>query len=356
MRGSVVCLDQCAWIALSNIRNGEHPFNNNKPSESNHKRLFRNVVELYKRQDTFFPITFERQIETLKPESPERRIELAKFMVALSSCMTLGPNDERLLMREIHNYLVDNHHLPNKKYIFPYTIMNVGLLGLLDGHIESKKGKDDVLSPEERADIQKVNDYMKSPECMVKVLSDTFDESVNIRDPFIKDVKKDLESDAKKNFDALRRDLENNRELGRSWQEYRNIRSRDFFVDTIIPVTISVFKELGFNENNLLPESEKMWSTWDEFYANIPSAYITSKLVDERDRRRCRVDDPNDYLDVSFLAYAIPYGSVVVTDEKWAEISRFQKLDEQFDTKILSVSEFVNSANIEDISNYSLNR
>ena len=350
MKGGIICLDQCAWIALSDIMHGKHPFQNNHAVEPQQKRLFSSIFELWNQDKIIMPLTLERHVETLKSADPERRIKLAEFMVGLSRGSTMGPCDDNLIRMEIRNYLVDLHGLSAGKYIFPWSIMGVGLLGLLGAHLEFKDSKIEEMGPKDVEEIKRIEDSLKSPDLMVRILSDSSDAEVHLRDSYLEEIFNDFGDSAKTYFEALRSDAKRNKQRGATWNDYQAVRDRNLFLEEIVPLSIDVFKELGL-ENGPSKQPSRMSLSWDDFFVNLPSVYVRSRLIDERDRRFYHVDDPNDIPDLSFLSYSIPYGSIVVTDAKWADISRYIGLDKRFDTKILSVSEFVN-ADFDSITNF----
>jgi len=44
--------------------------------------------------------------------------------------------------------------------------------------------------------------------------------------------------------------------------------------------------------------------------------------------------DKNDYKDISFLATAVPYCDVVVTEKFWTSLIKSNKLDQKFNTSV----------------------
>lgn len=334
MKGNLVCFDQCAWIELSETYHGHI----NTPK---HRRLLLDIIDLAKSRKALFPVTFERYFETIKPLDTGRRLKLAEFMTRLSGCLCLGPNDDRLLRKECYNLTLDRLNLPNQKHVFPDTILGIGLKGIF--HISYKWIREDgsviVPSKEENEKMRNLEEYLDSPVFFIKALSDTIDDSISLRDA-VKETQDEYRYFVKQYVDNLDKDYEMIKEKGIDWLEYKRIKQNRFFCETIFPQLNRILRELDIKYEQLVPHPSPA-KDWDEFYSDLPSVHTMLTLLDERDRIRKRMDDPNDINDVSFLSYCIPYGSVVVTDQKWADICRYKKLDRKFETTIMSVSEMV---------------
>ena len=81
------------------------------------------------------------------------------------------------------------------------------------------------------------------------------------------------------------------------------------------------------------------------FIKSIPTAYVFHVLFDVLDQDISRPIKPNDILDIMFIAIAVPYCDVVVTERGWSKILNQKKIGEMYETKIIhrieDLSEFI---------------
>jgi hypothetical protein len=73
----------------------------------------------------------------------------------------------------------------------------------------------------------------------------------------------------------------------------------------------------------------------ETFIADVPSVNVPTRLLMARDRDRTARIDRNDMKDMFFLEQAIPYGNIVVTENRWAALAAAESLDEQYATRVL---------------------
>jgi hypothetical protein len=50
---------------------------------------------------------------------------------------------------------------------------------------------------------------------------------------------------------------------------------------------------------------------------------------------------PNDMIDLAFLAVAIPYADVLVTEKMWTGAAKQRRLDLSYDTKVTSDANYL---------------
>lgn len=67
----------------------------------------------------------------------------------------------------------------------------------------------------------------------------------------------------------------------------------------------------------------------ETFVADVPSVDVATRLFMARDRNRDARTDRNDMKDMFFLEQPIPYGNLVVTENRWAALAASERLDER---------------------------
>lgn len=72
------------------------------------------------------------------------------------------------------------------------------------------------------------------------------------------------------------------------------------------------------------------------FFESSPTLHVEVELAVERDDFWNKPIEANDMIDISFLSVAIPYCDVVITEKFWTDIAKRRKLDQIYDTVILS--------------------
>lgn len=70
--------------------------------------------------------------------------------------------------------------------------------------------------------------------------------------------------------------------------------------------------------------------------SEIPTLDVLFTLSEGKTRDLCRPTDPNDLWDLGFLAAAIPYCDVVVTEKYWSSLARSTKLDQKYSCQVLA--------------------
>jgi len=340
MLGRTICLDQCAWIELIDTYYGQK-------KSRNHENLLLIIKGLSEEKKALFPLSLERLVETIACQNPVKRHRSAEFMFRLCKGMTIGPYDNQLLKKECYNFVIDLFHLDRKKHIFPDTIMHCGALGFYDADavldVVPKNGFKCVPDDQKESIVKEINEYADSPEFFIKALSDTFD-NASLNSSFQKFKKEFVERhDYKRKMSSLVEQRDEQVKINRiSWDDIRIQYQKNIFFEDVFPMICDYIIQFNLGVDKLdFPESR--YPCWDDFFANVSSVFVRLNLMDERDRQRNRIDDLNDLHDVSFLSYSIPYGSVVVTDKKWAAISRHLGYEDRFKTKIFSIGELIAS-------------
>lgn len=111
-----------------------------------------------------------------------------------------------------------------------------------------------------------------------------------------------------------------------------------FFLASIMPILKGEAIALGIS---LDEDKRSRWQgiTLEDFLRKFPSAHVYFELNHLRDKERGMSAVVNDDYDLSFLSYAIPYASIVVTERGWAEAARRLRFHELYNSKVISVTE-----------------
>ena len=100
---------------------------------------------------------------------------------------------------------------------------------------------------------------------------------------------------------------------------------------------ISEMKSMNIPKEKMLPEKIFLnRETTSKFLESILSFLVRVKLMYEVINAEERNIDKNDYKDIAFLATAVPYCDVVITEKFWAHLITKNKLDIQFNTVVTS--------------------
>ena len=96
-------------------------------------------------------------------------------------------------------------------------------------------------------------------------------------------------------------------------------------------------KNSGISKEEVLPKNtfENKEKTI-EFLESIPSFAVMMRLSYDIINNTTRNFDKNDYKDISFLATAVPYCDVVITEKLWVSLIKSNKLDQKHNTFVTS--------------------
>ena len=73
-----------------------------------------------------------------------------------------------------------------------------------------------------------------------------------------------------------------------------------------------------------------------DFFDSVPSFDVDRSLTIYRDRQKNRPIQGNDMNDIGYLAMALPYCDKIVVEKFWGHAIRTQKLDEKYNTAVLT--------------------
>jgi hypothetical protein len=93
-------------------------------------------------------------------------------------------------------------------------------------------------------------------------------------------------------------------------------------------------RNIGKEVNAPVPVLES-WKQIESIIEAMPSSNTLFRLLRSRQRNRQKRWEPNDLGDLSFLAVAVPYADLIVTERQWAATVRMEHLDQRYRTKVL---------------------
>lgn len=287
------------------------------------------LFDLAHKGSHIFPISFERLHETCKAENPERRKRLARFMVDLSDGLTIGPAYKSTIPLECRNHLTRYHCLPRKTVDVGESIIGRGIAGIFGAKASLVPSRPNAkpLPPEmERMII----DHVNSNESLYQALSGENEE-----------LRKELLSVTKPIDDEAIPIMEGNLSKiprGMDKRKHHDQALSNFFVHSILPIMASEAMKAGIPLDGRVKKNPPMETPEEFLRRSVPSAYVSFELGHARDKGRGGRVSENDFNDISFLSYAIPYARVVVTERSWVQIAGHLKLDRMYGSHLLAVS------------------
>jgi len=322
MRRNIVCLDQNAWIELSRIFYGD---SKDESARSLPSRLF----DLAHQGSHIFPISFERLHETQKDSNRERRIRLARFMVDLSDGLTMGPAYKRTIPLECRNHLTMYHCLPRKLLDVGESIIGKGLAGIFGAEAALVPSKPDA-EPLPRELEKIILSHVNSNEFLFQAISG---ENEELRRELLM-VTKSIHDEAiivmQENLAKIPPRMDK--------QKRHDQALSKFFVDSILPIMAKEAMKVEIPLNGSIKKTPPAESPEQFLRRSVPSAYVSFELGHARDKGRGGRVLENDFNDISFLSYAIPYAKIVVTERGWVQLARQLKLDKMYGSHLLPVS------------------
>jgi len=302
-----IYIDQNGWIALS------RQFYGRDPSNRCHEVL--NALTAASEADEVrVPLSFGHLVEVCASGDMERRKRLAAFMVKVSKQYALVPFDlvrhEETMEAVVRRLGVDGQWFNRERLVQKGLWCALGLEPTFEGG-----------EPEQ---VKLLEDILRSDAVAEKMLSEW------------------MSSDAGR---ALRQRTEQeavilNRirhaQLGQQGRVGKRLADSMAVIDEmILPIAEAECQKVGIDPARL---HETFGNDEDklEFARSIPSYDVLLSLMLARDEEAQRDIDRNDMRDIAFLATAIPYCDVVVTERYFGNVALRLKLDERYECTILT--------------------
>jgi hypothetical protein len=98
---------------------------------------------------------------------------------------------------------------------------------------------------------------------------------------------------------------------------------------------LKALDEVGLSQSAFFDELSRR-GTFKDFFNSITSLYVLMSLIAARDKDLVRPIHRNDFKDIMALSVAMPYCSLVVSENHWGHMVKALKLDEQYDTTLIT--------------------
>lgn len=329
----IIYLDQNIWIYLS------HAYYQNK-KYGDIALICENLLKKSVSGDLIFPVSIVHIIETYHIQDPKKRDKLIDFMLKLSNGYTIPPYLS-LTDIEIRNSIFKRLNLPTTDLI--NIVIRKGISSIFGSKL-------DIIGkfPEniEKAQIE----LLEIPESLKKKLLLDIDKSKTIKDSIIEWldsldgiswVFKNSEIFNENGEDSIDNSIE---EIEKIRSKYKRIEDKNMrykvvllenFRSVISPRIREICNELGISEDAIFP---KEWTKmdWINFIEDIPTFYVLFNLSYKREIYFERPITRNDEYDINSMAIAIPYCDIIVAEKMFSSIAKQTKLDEIYNTIILS--------------------
>lgn len=308
----VIYLDQNKWIDLARAIIEPEEF----PQFVEASKL---VKEKAENGEWIFPISMIHFMETLARQDIGSRTRLAEVMASISNNHSIFPfmyveTDEFL------NMFYKLHNIPKSLDIKPVRNSLFPAMGADEMTVEV----DNTVSEEIRNDIFSfTKNLKKNPKLFALLMEHTNDSSLN------EEVQKD-DQESKESWIKLQERFQKIQKEHR----YKAFLIDSFFQQFLFRIDY-LTKKLNKTTKNIIPEDAI--SDHDktmEFLGSVPSLDVRLKITFEVINNTEREIHIHDHRDVAFLATAIPYCDVVITERIWKHISNQKRLDEKYNTVI----------------------
>ncbi len=309
----VIYLDQWVYVRLLRTYNGA------SPEYPKYVELCKDVIESSNKGVNRFPFSIAHLHETIKRTKLDSRKELFKFIFDLSKFNTIRPWIQ-VVNPEIRNAILTSlgrRLIPLSSFVFGDEL----------GHCFGRK-----------AGIESTDKNKAVPEeVKVEILS-AYKNSELMADALSKDKMLEYIEGWRQQDDKMVNELEELRLKEYSHpdkKKRKDISDARFFITIIRDPFIQILSDFNLDFNEYTKKIFSSKEAAESFLKSIPTAYVFHVLNEARNMNSSRPIKPNDLWDLSFLAIAVPYCDIVVTEREWAQILNQKKIGELYNTKIL---------------------
>jgi len=315
---SIIYLDQFVYIKL--LQTAEYP---------EYEKICKRIIESSQKGNNKFPFSFVHIFESLKRQKLNSRKDLLKFIFDLSKFYTIRPFNQVKNM-EVRNAILkslDFKSMDLSDYVFGDEFIHC-----IGRKVEIKSDKPNKEIPDEikkgLSSTLKDSEYMASWLCNQTIFGEQFIHQNNLIDLTDK-----LEKLRKRNYRHPDKNMRKKISIVRFFIEF----IRDDFIKVCLEYNLNSKEHIKY----IFPHKDSV----EVFIKSIPTAYVFHVLFDVLDQDISRPIKPNDILDIMFIAIAVPYCDVVVTERGWSKILNQKKIGEMYETKIIhrieDLSEFI---------------
>jgi hypothetical protein len=304
-------LDSRDWINLARISNG-------KEKDPVLINVYEKIRKLSNASKVIVPFSMFHLEDVMKNSNQKQREELIDFIISISNGYVMKPFRE-YFKKEIENAIF-NHLGANPIHDVKSQIIGQGIAYLAgqEYFITSPDSKIQKFLDEKNDELRNL---ANSIETMKKLLKQEDFSS------FIKN--------GRKEYVKLASILENKRQLRLKLD--KTLRYKEGIVDYFFNIVIPQMAEILLN--NKIKKDAISFKTKEDielFLERMPSINSFYRLSFARDEESPeRKIQPNDLLDISHLAGAVPYCDIVVMEKMFASLCRKVKIDKKYGCIVL---------------------
>jgi len=307
----VLCLDMMHWVALSRAHH-----NIRKPTPEAIAALDA-IRSATKKGRLVVPPLAPNIDEAMEHDDEEVRKRLALFMVNLSknfSMVNYRVTEDQEIAHAVEKHLLGSSSVP---HIRP-TIVQWGFTAAAIGRDINPKTRN-------RQRAVMLQQFSREPEMSVVSL-------IAARDP---EAIKAMRQREQKSLTLMEAARETDGHLSRaerwSWAMYHFLKDGQGRFPETIAANLAARRIPRAAYLNLLEDSERRL----RFIGDLTQHYVKWMLFYERDRSRDERYQANDYKDGPFLAQAIAYAKIVVTEKRWTQHATNTGIAKQYETQVL---------------------
>jgi hypothetical protein len=110
------------------------------------------------------------------------------------------------------------------------------------------------------------------------------------------------------------------------------VRGADF--GDIRPALVNALERIGLTYEEFVSKSTV--ADLRDFMDDLPTRYVTNVMRSAKHRQTQQSWEPNDFIDIVALPVAAAYCDVVITEKQWVHRMRQGKIDQRYNTVLLS--------------------
>lgn len=315
----IIYLDQAKWIDLLKAQS-------ERADGAKYKEALQALQSAVSDGDTIVPLSSAHYMETVRNPSYDKRLALAKLMINISRRSTIAPSTE-IISHEAENAVVKAFEIDAQ--VIPFQIFGEGISHAFmhAGVIERTKRVEGLMLQVSGVSSRSFAFSKMKDEFEIRLLSGAENADGTEWNPYAID-------DGLKSFSAHHAYFQPTIKEDGWHKGERGLRrsTAQTLIDYQEPIYYAMQKyEIDyswlFEDGHDLP-----W--FESFIRSMPCAFVNKELT--RHHFASGKWEPNDLNDLDALSRAIPYSDVVITEKQWVSYSKKSKLDEEFDTSIIS--------------------
>lgn len=313
MEQKIIYLDQNKWIDLARTvleQNGTEKY----------EEVKNYIMTKIENEEWVFPLSIIHHLETMSRLDNSSRIKLAKVMGNISNNYSITPY-MYIDKVEFKNSIYKKHNIDTIDLKDKVITKDFFRAAGLDGNSLDLTGIQDNEMKERMLDF--ANKFLEDNNLFLLIMSQEPD----------KELVTQMEKDKEKNIELYEKIREDIKEIPKQ-DQYKVFIGKEYmsrFGETLIELV----HELGITKEELIPEEtfETPESTL-EFLESVPCFDVMTKLTFQIMKNFNRPFHRNDFNDIAFLATAIPYCDVVITEKSWKHHIEQTQLNNKYSTEV----------------------